>query len=133
MSCVAAHSGRSPSPRTLKVHPSESPIMDSGKFEKECMLYLRNLSGKFWNLNKLVEKLIDGQELLQASILAIGAANGCAYDQVKVVIDHLACRTNEVVQDLSSAMGTMRVDVFDPEEEPNLEEEPDLEEEILEV
>ena len=107
--------------------------MDSGKFEKECMLYLRNLSGKFWNLNKLVEKLIDGQELLQASILAIGAANGCAYDQVKVVIDHLARRTSEVVQDLSSAMGTMRVDVFDPEEEPNLEEEPDLEEEILEV
>ena len=83
-------------------------------FEKECMLYLRNFSAKLCWLTKTVDQLVDAQATLQSSVISLGHANGKAYGQVKMVIDHLAGATNEVVQDLSSAMGTMRCDVWEP-------------------
>lgn len=86
------------------------------EFEHECMRYLRNLSGKFYNMLKTVNRIKDGMETLQSSVLALGNANCRAYRQVQVVVNHLTDKTDEVVQDLSSAMGTLRGSTFDPDD-----------------
>ena len=86
------------------------------EFEHECMRYLRNLSGKFHGLLKTVNRIKDGMETLQSSVLALGNANSQAYKQVQVVVNHLTEKTDEVVQDLSSAMGTLRASAFDPDD-----------------
>ena len=79
--------------------------MDNSKFEKEVMLYLRNLAAKFHDLS---QKVVELKRLMYEGF----RATGTAFNQTKEVVNALARATDETRMDLAEYGGVIEADSF---------------------
>jgi hypothetical protein len=75
------------------------------KFEKEVMIYLRELPSKFHNLSEKLDKL--------EKIMMVGfKATGTAFSQTKEVVNKLAMVTEETRNNLAEYGGVIEAESF---------------------
>ena len=79
--------------------------MENSKFEKEVMLYLRNLAAKFHHLS---QKVIELKQIMYKGF----RATGTAFNQTKDVVNALAKATEETRLDLAEYGGVIEADSF---------------------
>ena len=77
------------------------------KFEKEIMLYLRNIVNKCIRLDKKVDMLNTRLDELREVTMNLGKACGTAFGQTKHVIQHLAETAEETREELAEYGGTI--------------------------
>jgi hypothetical protein len=75
------------------------------KFEKEVMLYLRNLASKFHHLSEKLNRL---EKIMMAGF----KATGTAFSQTKEVVNKLAEATEETRINLAEYGGVIEADSF---------------------
>ena len=75
------------------------------KFEKEVMLYLRNLASKFHYLSEKMNRL---EEIMMKGF----QATGMAFHQTKEVVNKLAEATEETRNDLAEYGGVIEAESF---------------------
>jgi hypothetical protein len=82
------------------------------KFEKDVLLYLRNLAGKFYCLSDKLNILTEKVDKLEAIMMKGFQATGMAFHQTKVVVNKLAEATEETRNDLAEYGGVIETDSF---------------------
>ena len=74
-------------------------------FEKDVMLYLRNLASWKHKVSKQLEMLQDSVIQLGQRVNSLGCANSAAFQQVKTVCERLANVTEETRENLDEFGG----------------------------
>ena len=105
----------------LRVKPEDPRFKEySSKFEKDVMLYLRNLAQWKHHASKQLDDILvrlNEQDVmicqLGQQVRKLGCANCEAYGQVKVVMERLADVTEETRQNLDEYGGIITESTYD--------------------
>ena len=82
------------------------------EFQKQVMLYLRNLASKFHHLSQEVEKVHARLDVLESVLMEGFRATGTAFHQTKEVCNAIAQQTRETKENLEEYGGIIEGSSF---------------------